>query len=139
MKTNEIRKKINELDNELIYIEFADRMSDEERKHHDELLRERNQLVAELYNLEHPKKTAQEIEEENEREYQEWKAEKEEAEKRKEAGREEAEKTLALRLYNAMRNTNWCGLPALEKKLKRKRLAVICQKNGSDYSLPSSS
>jgi hypothetical protein len=118
MTTNEIRNRIAELDNELIYIEFADRMSDTERKRHDELLRERNALATELYNLEHPKKTVQEIEEENEREYQEWKAEREEMERRKEAGREEAEKSLALKLWNALKDTNWAGLPTLEKKMK---------------------
>lgn len=98
MKTNEIKKRINELDNELIYIEFADRMSDEERKHHDELLRERNQLATELYNLEYPKKTVQEIEEENEREYQKWKAEREEMKKKKRSGKRRSGKNFGVEI-----------------------------------------
>jgi hypothetical protein len=114
MTTNEIRNRIAELNNEMTYIEFADRMSDEERKHYDELLRERNRLATKLYHIEHP--TKEEVEEE------EWfePIPTREEEERKEKEREEADKRLTLKVWEAMKGTNWVGLPVIEKKIKEK-------------------
>ena len=49
MTTNEIRNRIHELDNEMFYLEMADRMTDEERTTYQKLLIERNYLTEELY------------------------------------------------------------------------------------------
>ena len=49
MTTNEIRNRIHELDNEMFYLEMADRMTDEERTTYQRLLLERNRLATELY------------------------------------------------------------------------------------------
>lgn len=114
MTNTEIKNRINELDREIWLIEMADRMSEEERKTHDKLLRERNALATKLYYMEHPVK-----EEETEEEWLEPLPTKEE-EERKEREREEADKRLTLTLWEAMKGTNWVGLPVIEKKIKEK-------------------
>lgn len=114
MTNTEIKNRIAELDKEMFYLEMADCMNDEERKTHDKLLRERNALATKLYYLEHP--ITEEAEEE------EWfkPIPTEEEEKRKEKEREEADKKLTLKLWEAMKGTNWVGLPVIEKKIKEK-------------------
>lgn len=113
MTNTEIKNRINELENEMIYLEFADHMSDEERRTHDKLLAERNRLATELYYMERPK------EETKEEEWFEPLPTREE-EERKEREKEEADKRLTLKLWEAMRGTNWIGLPVIEKKIREK-------------------
>jgi hypothetical protein len=49
MTTNEIRNRIQEIDNEMFYLEMADRMTPAERDTYQKLLIERNYLAEELH------------------------------------------------------------------------------------------
>ena len=64
MTLNEMKNRKNELENEMFLLEMADRMTDEERKAYDRMIRERNALATQIYYAEHPTPEAEEEEEE---------------------------------------------------------------------------
>ena len=49
MTINEMKKRINELDKEMFWLEMADRMTTAEQDAYQRLLNERNSLATELY------------------------------------------------------------------------------------------
>jgi hypothetical protein len=112
MTLNEMKNRKNILESKLFLLEMADHMTDEERKAYDNMSGERNALATQIYYAEHPA-----LETEEEEEEIDWAEERRKAEE-KEKRERETDKLLTLKLWNALKGTNWVGLPALEKKIK---------------------
>lgn len=120
MTNTEIKNKIEQLDREIWLLEMADRMSDEERKAHFKLTTERNALARELSYREHPPKTAEEIEREWQEENERFAREEEEKRRKWEEARPEAEKILALRVWEAVKNSDFCWVEKMRADLTAK-------------------